>query len=193
MAAAPAAATERGMAERESLIKEPPHSDEAELAVLGGVFIRNDALDEIEDQLHDEDFYRTAHQRVYSSMRALHARRDPIDPVTLTDELTRAGDFDSVGGIEFLARLGDITPTSANVVHYARIVSDKAVLRRLIATAQDILSKSYGASAEIEELLDHAVSGNPRRRQGKNPRGRHPPRPDHSRHDQIARRNRQIR
>ncbi|MCB1154510.1 replicative DNA helicase, partial [bacterium] len=110
-------------------LKEPPHADEAELAVLGGVFIRNDAIDQVADTLHEQDFYRGAHQKTYAAMLSLHRRREPIDPITLTQELENQRIFDDVGGLEFIARLGSITPTSANVAHYARIVREKSVLR----------------------------------------------------------------
>jgi len=145
------------MPDTETILKEPPHSEEAELAVLGGIFIRTDALDEISDQLNEEDFYRTAHRQVYASMRSLHQKRTPIDPITLSKELTAAGHFEGVGGLEFINRLTDITATTANIVHHARIVWDKALLRRLITASHEIISRAYSPGEEAEAVLDDAL------------------------------------
>lgn len=146
------------MAEADSLLKEPPHSDDAELAVLGGVMIRNNALDQIADQLKDEHFYRTAHRLVYAAMTRLHEQRGPIDPITLSETLRAAGQLEEVGGLPFIDRLMDITSTSANVGRYAELVVEKAILRRLIASAHDILARSYQPADEVEQIVEESVA-----------------------------------
>jgi replicative DNA helicase len=146
------------MSDTGNIINEPPHSDDAELAVLGGIFLRNNAFDQVGDTLKEEDFYRTSYRHVYASMRELHHKREPIDALTLAEQLTKAGNFEAVGGVEFLSTLGDATPLSANIVHYAKIVSEKALLRQLIAASHEILSRAYSASEDVEEVLDSAVA-----------------------------------
>ncbi|MBZ0270878.1 replicative DNA helicase [bacterium] len=136
----------------------PPFSDEAELSVLGAIMLRPDTIDQIRDRLLPEHFYRDAHRHVYATMCALHDERTAIDPVMLHESLTRQGLLESIGGTPFIARLADVTPTSANIAHYARIVVDKALLRRLINESRTTLAKAHAAAEPAPKIIDDALS-----------------------------------
>ncbi|MCC6158585.1 MAG: replicative DNA helicase [Deltaproteobacteria bacterium] len=146
------------MADADVLTREPPHSDDAELAVLAGILLRAAALDQIGTQLRDEHFYRTAHRLVFSAMVDLHRARAPIDPITLAERLRVRGQLEEIGGLVFIDRLMDVTATSANIANYAQIVVEKAILRRLISVSHDILAQSYNPADEVDEIVDHAVA-----------------------------------
>ncbi|RLA77901.1 MAG: replicative DNA helicase [Deltaproteobacteria bacterium] len=136
--------------------KVPPHSLEAEQSVLGGIIIDNDALHRVLELLRPEDFYREAHQKIYEAMISLFERGEPLDLITLTNELKRSKTLEKAGGASYLAQLADAVPTAANVAHYAKIVKEKALLRRLIAAATEIAAECYREGQDIEELLDRA-------------------------------------
>src|SRR5258708_32805691 len=122
--------------------RQTPWSNEAEQAVLGAMLLDQDAALKSAELLDDTMFYREGHRLLFRAMIALTERGDVIDPVTLRDELARRGDLDRAGGIEYVSTLIDVVPTAANVEYHARIVRDKAVLRRLAdattATVQDV-------------------------------------------------------
>ncbi len=136
--------------------KVPPHSLEAEQSVLGGIIIDNDALHRVLELLRPEDFYREAHQKIYEAMISLFERGEPLDLITLTNELKRSKTLEKAGGASYLAQLADAVPTAANVAHYAKIVKEKALLRRLIGAATEIAAECYREGQDIEELLDRA-------------------------------------
>lgn len=138
-------------------LHEPPHADDVELAVLGAIFINNSTMDHVADILREPDFYRAAHQRIFIAMKALYGKREPIDSVTLVEELERAKALDAVGGLGMIASLGTATPTSANATHYAKIVRQKSVLRKLIAAGQGILSTAHRQTEDVDEVVDQAV------------------------------------
>src|SRR6266545_1456151 len=121
----------------------PPHNLDAEASILGGVLLRNDALNHI-DTLVAEDFYDPKHREVFAAMKALEARSKPIDPVTLEEQLAGSGKLAAVGGLTFLSDLVGIVPTADNVEHYASIVKDKAAARRLILAASEITARGFG-------------------------------------------------
>lgn len=149
--AAPMAATRDPFAERR-----PPFSPEAELSVLGGMFMDADAIVKAIEVVDDSMFYREGNRRLFRTMVRLWERGEIIDPVTLTEELKNAGDLDAIGGTAFLAQLLDAVPTAANIEYHARIVREKAVLRRLIETATGIIQQTYESQGDVEELLDRA-------------------------------------
>lgn len=135
----------------------PPHNIEAEMAVLGAMLLGDrNAVERATEMVQREDFYREAHGRIFDSMVALAEKDEPIDLVTLKDELGRRGLLEAVGGTAYLMQLGDFVPTAANVAHYARIVAEKAVLRRLIETSGEIAGMAYGQTDEVDQLVDHA-------------------------------------
>jgi replicative DNA helicase len=140
----------------ENLRRVPPQSLEGEESVLGGVLLDNAALDRVVELLRPEDFYRSAHRKIFRGMLALAERSEPVDLITLSESLKASGELADVGGTSYLAELAERVPTAANVVHYARIVRDRALLRNLIGAATDIATRGYEASGEVSELLDQA-------------------------------------
>ncbi len=131
----------------------PPHNADAEASVLGGVLLKNEALNLIE-QLAPEDFYDPKHRLVFEAMKALEQKSRPIDPVTLEEQLSQTGHLTAVGGLAFLSDLVSIVPTADNITHYGDIVRDKAVARRLITTASEIAAKGFGEYGEVRDYLD---------------------------------------
>jgi len=135
----------------------PPQNIEAEMAVLGAMLLGDrGAIERVTEVLSKEDFYREAHARIYEGMLALSERDEPVDIVTLKDELTRRGVLDQVGGYLYLMQLAEFVPTTANVAYYAKIVAEKGVLRRLIETASEIAGLAYGEIDEVNTLVDQA-------------------------------------
>jgi replicative DNA helicase len=135
-----------------------PWSAEAEQAVLGAMLLDQDAALRAAELVDDSMFYREAHRRLFRAMLGLTERRVVIDHVTLRDELLRRGDLESAGGLEYLAELVDVVPTAANIEFHARIVREKAILRRLIETSTSIITEAYEGHATANELLDVAES-----------------------------------
>ena len=133
-----------------------PHSLDAEKSVLGAILIRNEAFNLAAELIDAQDFFRDAHRRIFNRMVALSERNDPIDFVTLKEELSRSGELDEVGGPAYVAALADGVPRSANVEYYARIVKEKSTLRSLIHSANKILTEAYEAEQEPDLLLDEA-------------------------------------
>jgi replicative DNA helicase len=136
--------------------KVPPHSIEAEEAVIGGILVDNTAVDRVLELVTPEDFYRDAHRKIMGAMVDLSARMEPIDLVTLADALKGRNELQDVGGATYLAELVERVPTAANVGYYARIVKDKAILRQLIRTTNEIAMRCYEAPAEVENFVDEA-------------------------------------
>ena len=148
-----------------------PHSLDAEKSVLGAILIRNEAFNHAAELIDARDFFRDAHRRIFDRMVALSERGDPIDFVTLKEELTRTGDLDEVGGPAYIASLADGVPRSANVEYDARIVKEKSTLRSLIHSANKILAEAYEAEQEPDLLLDEAERVDLRHCRGSHPRG----------------------
>lgn len=135
----------------------PPNDLEAERAVLGGVLLENDALNVVSEiPLVADDFYSDAHARIYEAMLELFAAGQPVDTVTLRERLATARRLPSVGGDEYLLGLTNTIPTVANIAAHARIVREKAVVRRLIAACHETAAKGYGDYGSMEEFLDEA-------------------------------------
>ncbi|QWF35658.1 replicative DNA helicase [Latilactobacillus curvatus] len=134
----------------------PPQNNEAEQAVLGAVFISGDALVEAMEYVTADDFYRKAHRLIFKTMVELNERGEGIDAVTLKSALDAQNQLEDIGGIGYLAELAEAVPTAANVVYYAKIVSEKAMLRRLIQTAQNIVAKGYAQDEDVTDILDTA-------------------------------------
>ncbi len=133
----------------------PPHNLDAEASVLGGILLRNEALNQI-DQLVPEDFYDPRHREVFGAMKALETRSRPIDPVTIEEQLAQGGKLQAVGGLSAISELTAVVPTADNITHYAEIVRDKAVARQLILVASEIAAKGLGDYGEAREYLDEA-------------------------------------
>ena len=134
----------------------PPHSEEAEAAVLAGVFLNPDAMHSIADMLRKDDFYLPKHQILYDAFLELYRRKSPIDIVTVSEHLKERGLLEEAGGAVFLAELTEAVVSGANAAHYAVIVRDKSLQRRLITACSGIISNCYDASREVESLLEES-------------------------------------
>jgi len=133
-----------------------PHSLDAEKCVLGAILINNHAFNQAAEVIDSADFFRDAHRRIFEKIVSLTDRSQPVDLVTLTDELTRSGEIDEVGGPAYISALTDGVPRSANVEFYAKIVKEKSTLRRLITSANEVLSRAYSAEDDADMQLDEA-------------------------------------
>lgn len=134
----------------------PPHNNEAEQSVIGAIFLEPQALITAAELLIPEDFYRIAHQKIFETMIILSDKGQAIDVVTVTEELSAKKELEDVGGISYLMEIANAVPTAANIVHYARIVEEKALLRRLIRVATSIVEDGYAREDEVEALLSEA-------------------------------------
>ncbi|TCS80791.1 replicative DNA helicase [Tepidibacillus fermentans] len=134
----------------------PPQNIEAEQAVLGAVLLDKDALILVSEILSAEDFYRASHQKIFRSMLELSENGQPVDLITLTSDLQNKKLLEEVGGVSYLTDLANAVPTAANVEYYAKIVEEKAVLRRLIRAATEIASTSYIESDDVQDILGDA-------------------------------------
>ncbi len=133
----------------------PPHNLDAEISVLGSMLLSRDAIAEVSEFVGPEDFYRGAHRTIYESARDLYDRGEPVDPITLTDELDRRGMLSDVGGVVAVADLVARVPTAANALYYARIVAEHALRRRLIDAGTQITRLGYQAEG-ADDAVDSA-------------------------------------
>ena len=123
--------------------KIPPNDIEAEQAILGSMLVDKDAVISAIETLKPDDFYREDNKAIYGAMLNLYNRVEPIDIITLKSELVSLGTFEKVGGLEYIASLPDMSPTSSNIEKYIRIVEEKSMLRNLIGTANEIIALGY--------------------------------------------------
>lgn len=135
----------------------PPNNKEAEQSVLGSILLRPEALIEALEYVTADSFYQHAHQLIFTAMMELNEADQGIDVVTVKNTLDDKNQLDDIGGVSYLADLASIVPTAANVVYYAKIVANKALLRRLITTATDIVAQSYeDQDNDVNSILDAA-------------------------------------
>lgn len=134
----------------------PPQNLEAEQSVLAAMLIEREAILRASEILTSEDFYRDVHGAIFVAMMALFERGEPADLITVSDELRVRGLLDQIGGLTYLAKLSNLLPSAANVEYYARIVEEKAVLRRLIRASTDIARKGYDGGEDLDNLLGEA-------------------------------------
>lgn len=140
-------------------LRTPPHSTEAEQAVLGGLMLDNTAFDRVGDLLREEDFYRHDHRLIWRQISRLIERSQPADVVTVLESLQTSGHADEAGGLTYLNALATETPSAANIRRYAEIVRDRSVLRRLISTSDDIATSALNPQGrDTRQLLDEAES-----------------------------------
>lgn len=139
-----------------SLDRVPPQNIEAEQCVLGAVLLENEAIAAVIEYIGANDFYKDAHRRIFIAMLDLYEKNEPIDLITLTEQLQRKEQLQEVGGASYLSTLVSLVPTAANAKYHARIVKEKSVLRNLIVTATEIITMSYEAEENVHELLDLA-------------------------------------
>lgn len=136
--------------------KTPPQNPEAELSLLGSILIDKDAIIKVADIVSGEDFYVTKNGKIFDAILGLYERREPIDVVTLADALEKTNDLKPLGGSGYLTELANSVPSSAHAAHYAKIVADKATLRRLIEAANSINNLAYEETDALDSVLDEA-------------------------------------
>ena len=140
--------------QRIDALRVPPHSVEAEQAVLGGLMLAPQAYDQVNEALTDKDFYRRDHQLIYRAIRELSERDRPFDAVTLGEWFESQGKMELIGDGAYLIELASTTPSAANIGAYAEIVRDKAVLRQLIQVGTDIVNDGFQPEGrDSSELL----------------------------------------
>lgn len=134
----------------------PPHNIEAEQSVIGAIFLEPEAFSTASEILVPEDFYRASHQRIFAAMMHLADRGEPIDIVTVTTYLNDKKQLEEAGGVAYLTQVAESVPTAANIEYYSRIVEEKAILRRLIRTATDIVTTGFEREDEVEDVINEA-------------------------------------
>ncbi|MBM4330391.1 MAG: replicative DNA helicase [Deltaproteobacteria bacterium] len=134
----------------------PPQSLEAEVSVLGGVLLENEALNRVLEVVREGDFYRESHRKIFSAMVNLYERNEPADLITLSETLKKKGSLEEIGGLDYLNFLANSIPTAANIAYYAKIIKEKSILRKLINRATEIVSLGYSNSSDVDEFLDQA-------------------------------------
>lgn len=136
--------------------KIPPNDIEAEQAVLGSMLLDKDAVMNAVEILKPEDFYREENKIIFSAMLSLYGRAEPVDLITVKDELVLLGKLDVCGGLEYLADLSDKIPTTANVENYIKIVEEKSILRNLIKTSNELIDLGYNQTEEVNDIVEKA-------------------------------------
>ena len=136
----------------------PPQNIDAEESIISAILLDNYTLLNILDILSPEDFYRTAHQKIFRTITEMSHRNEPIDLVTLANALKNSNQLDDIGGAVYLAKLMDTAPIPANAVEYAKIIRDNASLRRMIKAASDISNRCFDTTAGVDNVLDFAES-----------------------------------
>jgi len=134
----------------------PPHSLEAEMALLGSIMLRPDCIYEVMDIVSPNSFYFEKHRTIFETMLEIFGKHQPIDILSLSSKLKEKGVLDRIGGTTFLTELTSIVPSSANVKHYAEIVEKKFMMRELINASEYISHLGFNEAGELEEILDHA-------------------------------------
>lgn len=130
-----------------------PHDLVAEQSVLGAVFIAPETIISLADELTPDDFYKPANKIIFKTMLSLLEKGEPIDATTMVSALTNQGDISKIGGITYIVELVNSTPTSKNVEHYAKLVKEKATLRKMIADLSDSLSNAYQGDVSIDDII----------------------------------------
>src|SRR5438309_6009768 len=134
----------------------PPQNIEAEESLLGAMLLSKDAIASAVEAVRPEDFYKPAHGHLFDAIQTLYGQGEPVDPVTVAEELRRANLLDALGGKQAILRIQVGTPAAANAAHYARIVEEHALLRRLIGVAGEIAEMGYDMPDDVTNTLDRA-------------------------------------
>lgn len=137
----------------------PPHNEEAERSVLGAVMLNKDILSEVLEEVTADDFYNESHREIFRAIWELYKENTAVDMLTVCEELKKRKALDMAGGRAYIATLTAEGPSTANAVEYAKIVAEKATLRQMIRTSEDITEKGYDAKMDAGEILDYAESG----------------------------------
>jgi len=139
-----------------ALNRVPPHNLEAERSVLGSMLLDKDVIPSVTEILRSDDFYREDHKEIFEAMVELFDKGEPIDLITVSEQLKLRGTLEKVGGLEYLAAIANAVPITANVKYYSKIVEEKAILRKLIKASTEIVNMGYEASEEVSYVLDRA-------------------------------------
>ncbi len=139
-----------------ALHKVPPQNLEAEESVLSAILLDNSTLLDVLETLEPEDFYRSAHAKMFTAITELFAKNEPVDLVTLANILKEKGQLEEIGGATSLAKLVDTAPLAVNAQHYARIIRDKAALRKLIEHSNAITARCFEDSGDVDDVIDFA-------------------------------------
>lgn len=137
-------------------LRVPPHHIEAEMSVLGSLMLDKDAIIKVADIARVGDFYKDDHNLIYEAILKLYEDREPIDVLSLANRLEETAQLEKIGGSSYLASLVNTVPSASNVVHYAKVVQKKALLRRLITAASDIVEMGFDESEDVQKVLDEA-------------------------------------
>ncbi|MGV1006611.1 MAG: replicative DNA helicase [Candidatus Nanopelagicales bacterium] len=147
---------DRPPARERGIDRTPPADLEAERAVLGAMLLSKDAIADVVESLKEEDFYRPAHASVFSAILELYGKGEPADPVMVAGELTRNGEITRIGGAPYIYELVSAVPTAANAGYYARIVHERAILRRMVTAGTRITQMGYQGEGDVYDLVDRA-------------------------------------
>lgn len=142
--------------EAHSIGRIPPHSLEAEQSVLGSMILNKEAINVAIEQLHPEDFYKEANKEIFKAIIELFNKDEPIDIITLSEELKTRDTLDNIGGVSYLADLSGGVAITSNIKYYCNIVEEKSILRRLIVSCDDIMGKSYEDGEEVNVIIEQA-------------------------------------
>ena len=134
----------------------PPHDLLAEQSALGGMMLSKDAVADVIETVRGVDFYVPKHEVVFNAILTLYSHGEPTDVIAVTDELTKTGELQRAGGVEYLHTLTSIVPTAANAGFYASIVAERALLRRLVEAGTRIVQMGYAGEGEVTELVNNA-------------------------------------
>ncbi|MDT0446009.1 replicative DNA helicase [Streptomyces johnsoniae] len=145
-----------GDEERAAFERVPPQDLAAEQSVLGGMLMSKDAIADVVEVLRGLDFYKPAHETIYTAILDLYAKGEPADPITISAELTKRGELARVGGAGYVHSLVNVVPTAANAEYYAEIVHDRAVLRRLVQAGTRITQMGYAADGDVDDIVNSA-------------------------------------
>ena len=137
----------------------PPHNEEAERSVLGAVMLNKDVLSEVLEEVSADDFYNESHREIFKAIWELYKNNTAVDMLTVCEELKKRKALEMAGGRAYIATLTAEVPSTVNAVEYAKIVAEKAILRQMIKTSEDITEKGYEAKMAAGEILDYAESG----------------------------------
>ena len=138
------------------LEKIPPHNRDAEISVLGSILIDSEVFLDVSEIIGADDFYDEAHKEIFRAIKDLHMDLKPIDMITVTETLSKRHSLEAAGGRAYIASLADSVPTSANAKEYAKIISEKSVLRKLISSSADIAKSCYDEGTATDTILDNA-------------------------------------
>lgn len=134
----------------------PPHSIEAEQSVLGAMIVNKEAINTALEMIRPDDFYKEANREVFETIIVLFNKNEPVDLITLSEELKRRGTLDNIGGVTYIANLSSSVATTANTKYYCKIVEEKSILRRLIRSSDEIMTKAYEDQDEINAIIEKA-------------------------------------